>query len=280
MNVMTEMHNPMSVLGASKRAELDRDGAICVRQAVSAADVEMLREEIAFVVERDSPNLTDHTKRNKGKSGRFVSAFKIWFDRPRLAEFTHNSNMPALVGELMGADRVNLFFDQCFVKEPGTADPTPWHQDQPFWPLQGNHVVTTWIALDHVTRDSGGVEFVAGSHKWSRWFQAKSFSGENELERHEAFEEVPDIEADRSAYDIISWDLDPGDMLVFNGMTLHGAAGNASGDKRRRGYAIRYTGSNVIYDPRPGCTQSLYNDSLVAGGPLDGSEYPVVWRRD
>ena len=36
---------------------------------------------------------------------------------------------------MMASGSVDFFYDQLFVKEPGTAHPTPWHQDQPYWPV-------------------------------------------------------------------------------------------------------------------------------------------------
>lgn len=267
--------------GQLDRESFARDGVVCVRGVVTPDEVELLRVEVDAVINGsgECAVLKEHSRRNNREAGRFVHAFNMWERRPRLAGFARGSRLPELAAALMGADKVNLLFDQCFVKEPGTVDATPWHADQPYWPILGRQVVTIWIALDRVTRDSGAVEFVAGSSNWGRWFQARSFSGDNELTRHEGFEEMPDIEADRDRYAIVSWDLDPGDVLVFQGMTLHGAAGNLSSDRRRRGYALRYTGSDVVYDPRPGCTPSLMRDGLAKGGPIDSAGYPVVWRR-
>jgi len=176
---------------------------------VTPDEVDMLRTEIEAIMSREDPGLKEHTKRNMRTAGRFVSSFNMWESRPLLAEFTRTSRLPELAADLMGADKINLLFDQSFVKEPGTVDATPWHSDQPYWPILGKQVITIWIALDRVTKDSGAVEFVAGSNTWDRWFQASSFSGENELSRNERFEEMPDIDANRDRYDIVSWDLDP-----------------------------------------------------------------------
>ena len=84
-------------------------------------------------------------------------------------------------------------------------------------------MISTWVALDPVTRESGAVEFVAGSHLWDRWFQPRTFSGENEHAINPKFEPVPDIEANRDRYDIMSWDLEAGDIVAFHAMTLHGS---------------------------------------------------------
>jgi len=258
----------------------ERDGVICVRQAITPVEVDILRSEVDDVLAEGTASIKDHTERNKSASGRFVSAFNMWPERPRLADVASNSQLPELVATLMRADKVNLYFDQSFVKEPGTVDPTPWHNDQPFWPIKGRQVVTVWVALDKVTRDSGAVEFVAGSNAWDRWFQPRSFSGENELSHNDEFEDVPDIEGNRGDYNIISWDMEPGDVLVFSGMTLHGAHGNASSERRRRGYALRYTGSDVVYDPRAATTSRLLSDDIASGAAIDSDSFPVVWRKN
>ncbi len=45
---------------------------------------------------------------------------------------------------------------------------------------------------------------------------------------------VPDIDANLNEYDVISWNLSPGDCLAFHGEMLHGAFANISFDRRWR----------------------------------------------
>ena len=254
----------------------ERDGAVCIRQVLTSSEIDLLRGEIEDAIQRKGEGYKNHTERNKSGGGQFVHLFQMWLRSGRLAEFNRASALPDVAARLMRSSRINLFFDQAFAKEPGSVDPTPWHNDQPFWPIVGRHVITTWVALDVITKQSGAVEFVAGSHNWNRWFQPRSFSGENELAKNPDFEEIPDIEANRADYDIISWDLQPGDILAFNGMTLHGAAGNSTSDRRRRGYAVRFTGDDVVYKPWSGSTSALLRDDLRPGGALDSDYYPVL----
>jgi ectoine hydroxylase-related dioxygenase (phytanoyl-CoA dioxygenase family) len=63
------------------------------------------------------------------------------------------------------AKQVRLFYDQLFIKEPGTRTETPWHNDHSYWPLIGDQVVSLWLALDYVPK-SACVQYVKGSHKW------------------------------------------------------------------------------------------------------------------
>ena len=259
-------------------AAYQRDGAVRVRDVIAPDQVDMLRDEIEAALVRMGDGYKNHTARNEGASGRFAHMFRMWLVSETLFEFAATSSLVEVAAALMRSEKINLFFDQSFVKEPDTPDATPWHSDQPYWPVRGRQVISTWVALDTITRDSGAVEFVAGSHLWNRWFQPRSFSGENELAINPDYEPVPDIEADRGRYDIVSWDLEPGDVLAFNAMTLHGSPGNSTGTRRRRGYSVRYTGDDVTYDPRPGMTTVLLKEDLVPGKPLDSEHYPVVRR--
>jgi ectoine hydroxylase-related dioxygenase (phytanoyl-CoA dioxygenase family) len=164
------------------------------------------------------------------------------------------------------------------VKEAGADHRTRWHNDQPYWPVSGRDVVSVWVALDHVTAANGRLEFVRGSHLWDRWFQPEPF-GPNKTTDYDDnpdYEPMVDIEADRDRYDIITWDVDPGDVYVFAGMTVHGAAGNPTVDRRRRGYTVRYCGDDVCYDPRVGVSKPLLNDALQAGDRLDSDLFPLL----
>ena len=62
--------------------------------------------------------------------------------------YASTSCLVEVASALMRSEKVNLFFDQSFVKEPNTPDRTPWHNDLPFWPIRGRQVITTWVALD------------------------------------------------------------------------------------------------------------------------------------
>ncbi len=107
------------------------------------------------------------------------------------------SRLAAAAGALMRAREVRLFHDHLLVKEAGTRDRSPWHQDQPYYCIDGSQTVSFWIPLDPVARPST-LEFVAGSHAEGRWFMPRSFvKGTPMVFEDGALAEVPDIEADR-----------------------------------------------------------------------------------
>lgn len=254
--------------------EFERDGITCVRGALTEGQVEQLRRDVENSLADEKQIVIDYESSRK-----FVNGLYFWTRNQGIRALLCDSHLPALAATLMGSRKVNLFYDQLFIKEPGTPNfPTPWHNDQPYWIVKGQQVVSFWLALDPVTKQSGAVEFVRGSHRWERWFQPRSFSGENKYERNEAFEPMIDIDAQRDRFDIVHYDLAPGDMTVHHGMTVHGAGGNNTNTTRRRGYSVRYTGDDVVYEPRksfpiPG------EPVLTPGAPLDCPIFPVVFQR-
>ncbi len=253
------------------------DGAVVLRQCVD----ERWLGRIGEAIERDivTPGPFYHGYVPADGQGKFHGNLRLWETDADCRAFCMDSGLALLAKTFLRSEKINLLYDQLFVKEPSTANPTRWHNDQPYWPIRGAQVVSFWVALDQTVTDSGALEFVRGSHLWGRWFQPEKFGdtdGHDAYERNPNYEPMPDIDADRAAYDIVTWDLEPGDVYVFHGLTVHGARGNARPDLRRRGYTVRYTGDDVVYDTRPGPNEHLRSAELNDGDPLDSARYPRV----
>jgi len=92
-----------------------------------------------------------------------------------------------------------------------TFNRTRWHNDQPYWP-----VMSFWVALDPVTKETGAMKFIPGSHRWGNWFQPENFAPgvSKPYEQNPDFVKMPDIEAERDQHKIVSWDMEPGDVLA------------------------------------------------------------------
>ena len=266
---------PVIQVGRAAIEQYHADGATVVRGAV---DDEWLGR-LAAAIERDiaDPGPFDHSYDVEG--GRFHDNLRVWQNDPDFAAFCLDSPATELARQVLGAQRLNLLYDQLFVKEPGADHRTRWHNDQPYWPVRGRDVISVWVALDQVDATNGRLEFVRGSHRWDRWFQPEPFGPNNSAssyERNPDYEPMIDVQADRGRYDIVTWDVEPGDVYVFAGMTVHGAAGNPTVDRRRRGYTVRYSGDDDVYDPRVGVSAPLLSDVLEPGDRLDSDLFPLV----
>jgi len=265
-------------LNSAQVDELNTRGVTVVRQAIGIDWIERLRT----AVDRDMSQQRPYACNYASEGGRFYGNVRMWEYDPVFREFCLTSPLPQLASEFFDSSKVNLLHDQLFVKEPGTKNRTRWHNDLPYWPIRGHQIVSFWVALDRTTRGSGALEFIVGSHRWKRLFQPETFgatSNHKGYENNADYEPTPNFEEMRDRHDIASWDLEPGDVYAFHGMTVHGAGGNLQSGTRRRGYSIVYTGDDVRYDARPGTNPSLKIDPALDGLPLDGVEHPVVFRK-
>jgi ectoine hydroxylase-related dioxygenase (phytanoyl-CoA dioxygenase family) len=263
---------------AVQQSEIDAyntDGVVPLRGVLAPAQLEQLAQAIEDDIKTPGPFFHGY----KSDEGLFHGNLRLWETHPTFRAICLNSGLQAIARQFFGSNKINLLYDQLFVKEAAMSQRTRWHNDQPYWPIRGWQVLSLWIALDKTTAENGRLEFVRGSHRWDRWFQPETFGKTeaiNQYERNPEFEDIPDIEADRDSYDIVSWDLEPGDVYLFHAMTVHGAGGNTLANRRRRGYTVRYTGDDVVYDVRPGLSQPLVYDKLVPGQALDSDRYPVL----
>lgn len=186
------------------------------------------------------------------------------------------SPLADLARQGLGVEAATHWYDQLFVKEPGADVPTPWHHDLTFWPIVGEQIVSFWIPLDPVTSESSGLEFVKGSHRWPNRYKAIT-PDYNAYMIDPDLEDVPDIEANRADYDIVGWEMEPGDVLAFHPLIVHGSAGNRSMTTRRRALASRWVGDDVVYAPRKHTMPLPPGHGLESGDPLGGPSFPRIF---
>lgn len=208
----------------------------------------------------------------------------LWKTDESVRRFVFESGCAALAGQAMQSTTARFYFDHLLVKEPKTAAPTPWHQDIPYWPFKGQQVCSVWVALSDATVAGSAMEFVLGSHKDNKYYMPKLFAARDDHPADWTLEgsgePVPDIESDRAAYDIKGWDVKRGDAVVFSAWVLHGAPGNASGDRRRSAISTRWLGDSARWFPHAGADPTVtVSDVRVAGGdyPADDDVFPEVW---
>lgn len=252
-----------------------RDGAACL-PGLFADWVEPLRAGVERNIAEPGPVATEH-KLDDGR-GRFFEDYCNWQRIPEYRAFVCDSPAAGYAAGLMGASRVQIFHEHLLVKEPGTGKATPWHHDMPYYCVQGEQVVSFWLALDPVAL-AVAPTFVAGSHRWGRLYYPRTFDDGIDYDfKGPGYETVPDIEAERDRHRILAWAMEPGDALAFHFLTLHAAPGN-EGASRRRGFSTRWLGDDARFAERPGVTSPPYPGiDLEDGDPLREDWFPVVWR--
>lgn len=232
-----------------------------------------------------APGKWANDKNRGGALDRNFTDRYLWKDDPEINAFIRESGCARLAAEAMGSRSARFYFDHLLIKEPGTAVPTPWHQDIPYWPFMGKQICSIWLALTPCTVENSSLEFLRGSHLDDKYYAPESFNGPDDVSAtwmtKATGEKCPDIEADRDAYDIIGFDVEAGDALIFSAWTVHGARGNASGDTRRAALSTRWLGDDAVWYPHPGTDPTVQaEDVSVAPGeaPTDDAMFPELWR--
>lgn len=271
----------MSAVTAEHRRTYATDGAVVLRGALNAAWLALLDRGIEHNIRRPGKNFVDFTA--TGESARCVKDYWSWRDNPHYQAFLYESPLAELAGELLEAEEICFLEDQFFEKAAGARTPSPWHQDAPYYEIAGRFC-TAWMPLDPVGKDSC-LEIVAGSNRWGKLFTPASFSAPGSApyfvdDQASPLPSVPDIETRRDEYRILSWSLEPGDVLFFSPFSLHGNPANPSPHRARRA-AMRWVAEDAVYDPAVFPWASLLDGhGLAPGERLIGENFPLLWTRE
>lgn len=267
------------MIGQELIDQYQADGAVCVRGAFDPRWIALLGRGVDRMLASPGPFTRRYTP--DGEPGGFTGDYCSWRRIPEYEDFLRHSPAAAIAGAFMTVSKVNLFHEHVLVKEPGTREPTPWHHDMPYYFLAGDQVCSLWIPLDPLDRATA-IEYVLGSHRWGRLFTPRRFidGKDNDGAMTDGMESTPDINAHRDQYRIGGWAMEPGDCIVFHAMTLHGAPGNGSAN-RRRAFAARFMGDDVRYRTRPMMSPPphAFDGLPEEGAPMDSDAFPVLWRR-
>ena len=264
--------HPLRPILPAEHEAYERDGIVCLRKIFPCGWFGFLAGAIDRVMASSGIHAEEYARAGHG---RFFGDIEMAMRIPEFRRFAMESPAAEIAGRLMRATQVNFFYDQLLVKEPGTEERTPWHQDQPYWAVSGLQVCSLWLPIDPVPEEVSP-EYIRGSHTWPE-FSPYHFADGTPY-KDTGLPPLPKIEEERDRYPIVRFAMEAGDCLVFQAMIVHGAPGNKSAH-RRRALSTRWTGDDARYCRRPGEVAIPTADpGLKQGDPLDSDRFPVVWR--
>jgi phytanoyl-CoA hydroxylase len=224
----------------SLKSRFDDDGFVVVQQFLPQEELQQLQSELdryicdivphlpgsdAFYHDRDRPE-TLKQMQHMGNDAFFN-------------EYRRNSRWAQLAAQLLG-EAAQSKGPEWFNKPPGTEYATPPHQDNFYFCLRPPSVLTMWLALDVVDAENGCLRYVAGSHKPG----IRPHGPTDILGFSQGISDYSS--ADRDAEVAVS--LQPGDVAVHLGNTIHRADSNASSNRNRRAFAMVFEGESCQRD--------------------------------
>lgn len=251
-----------------------RDGVIRIEQAVNRSWIDRLNAVVESQL--NNPSKWANDANPDARTNRMFTDRYQWQKNEEIRAYIFESGVAGIAAQAMQSEKARFYFDHLLVKEPNTPVDTPWHQDVPYWPFLGQQICSVWLALNDVSIDESAMEFVRGSHRARKYYLPELFGAREDhpnawISSGEG-ERVPPISAKRDDYDIIGWNMQAGDVVVFSAWILHGAGGNQSPTKRRAAISTRWLGDDVTWHPHAGAdpTVTQANVSLKPGDLIDG----------
>ena len=195
-----------------------RDGFVSPVAVMGDDEAALLRHRLELA-ERRYPQAVNAENRNNAHL-----AFKC------VDEIAHHPSILDAVEDLIGPN-ILVWGTVLFIKEPGSQAFVSWHQDMTYPPLDPHDGVTAWLALTTSDRESGCMRMVPGSHRGGIRVHHDRYGEHNILTRGQTVEDLDES----LAVDVI---LEPGQISLQHGRTIHSSAANRS-KHRRIGVAIQ-----------------------------------------
>jgi hypothetical protein len=242
---------------ASLRRQYDADGVVKIPGLLGPAWIERLRSAVELARAELSarpdaaarPDPRYPTADFSTAPGRFTLRW-LWRDSDDLRRFFTDSGVAPVVAALLGAKRLQYWFDLTFFHDPGAGGAgSPWHHDIAAFPCKGEQIPSLWIALTEVDSTMSPLRCIRGSHRCGVMYRPPVYVPQDQA-LPGGYAPLPDVEAAlaRGEMEAISWEFAPGDALLIHPSTLHGAPPNAS-ERPRIAFTTRWAGDDVRWAP-------------------------------
>lgn len=266
------MKSPLTTVTADMIADYQAHGVVLLKGVFTDWIPKLARGAESNLASPSDRAITHHGDR---QGGQFLEDFCNWERIQDYRDFVLNSSISSIAATLMQSETAQFFHDHFLHKEAATPVATPWHQDMPYYFVDGEQTASFWIPLQSRPVDVS-LKCVGGSHRWPSLIRPTSWSSNESFYRDDAaFMDLPDI--DNGDFDILSWALEPGDAVVFNFKTVHGANANTLPTVNQT-LSFRLVGDDARYIQRPGRTSPNFPDiDQKDGQRLREDWFPIVY---
>lgn len=219
--------------------DFDRDGFVVLRRVFDPTTLEQTRQILQDIVRYADRGLEDpflkYYLRHRADQGVLYDLFQR---HPEFDALARNPLVLDALEQVLGPD-IFLYENSVVYKPKGRQNGVPYHQD--FISRSDEPVkFIAWMAIDRVSRESGALKVLPGSHKggFLPWHRVP---GETHHDR------IDPTRLDLSNQ--MHVELEPGDVLIFNQLVVHGSD-EMHTDSLRLVYRASYQSFDEIFVPR------------------------------
>jgi ectoine hydroxylase-related dioxygenase (phytanoyl-CoA dioxygenase family) len=222
---------PCTTITAEQAAQFDELGFFVFENAFDAATLERLDESLVSGDERTKEFLAGTPDGRFGVTGldtQTVAPHAVTrsdFARRLVA----NEVLAGIARDLVGPD-VRLYWDQSVYKQPKSAEPVLWHQDNGYTYVEPQSYLTCWIAITDATLENGCVSVIPRVHREGTLVHRTTTIGEECWGDWSEAVEVP---------------VRAGSVVVFTSLTPHATKRNTT-DGVRKAYIVQYVPDGAI----------------------------------
>ncbi len=284
---MVDTRSPSEISG-QEVAAFRRDGVVMLPAMFDPDWIELLTAGLTAHLEAPTSRARIWDRDARGATMFWDSM--AWHNVAEYQRFVFGSPAAEIAGRMLGSTSIHFYFDAVFVRSAGSQFETPWHQDEPYWSVAGHDTCTVWMPLVPV-KAQNALAFVPGSHLGSVAFDQYDFGllnpdGKTDVDRSDfsatAEADIPDINADPESFGVVSWDMEPGDCVVFNSRILHGGSGKLDPDRDLSVFTSKWLGDDVRIAARPEGMDPDFSgimaDHGLSAGDRPGTDLlPRIW---
>lgn len=261
--------NDAREITTSQAENFRKNGHILIPNVLDAGEAAAYRNVIVDAANRYNTEKRKMEDRDTyGKA--FLQIMNLWRVDERVKQFVLAWRFAKMAADLMGVANVRIYHDQALFKEPG-GGPTPWHQDQYYWPVDTHNTITMWMPLVDIDVDMGMLTFASGSHKNGVIFDHEiSDESEDAFNQYVREQQFPITRAST---------MNAGDATWHYGYTIHSAPGNNSPNMREVMTVIYMAEDAKITEPKHKWQRNDHATwlmSLPIGGLAASELNPVV----
>lgn len=269
--------SPLNAITEQHVKSYAKDGVTCLRGMFDQEWIDRMRSAADELI-------ADPSKAplaGPSNSDVFVSASYMCTEEGVWRDFMLNSPLAEMVARTIQSNEIRAYHDHLFVKHIGSPHIMAWHHDMTTWPVDGEQLPTIWVALSNVTESNGRLEFVRGYHKklladdviYIGHYPTGDYGPKDGAECPDFWELNG-----KDGIEVISWDLAPGDAVIFHPRTPHGSKGAVNATEPRIGLASRWVGDDVVWNFREGQHQIGELEDMPKGEPVRGDMFTLAWK--